>query len=311
MSEDKLFYDDLESGLEKKIWRSEKENKEVDPLAFFLLKSIKDSHIILTDSIIVDSLYNVPNEKTDYWALEHMPYFNIFFELTSPMNVVDIEKESGLVRAIQLGKLVETSPEIMKDIFDSQSQGKPRGYSEDAFVINIYYQSGNRLSIPFSPKEDREELESGKPRINTFQQEVGDKQKELCVNMVRFCHNLVSYINANNATEITVERDNTKLKRVNKRKQKKGERTLPEKKPYSWIDIKPARSYSRSGHESGTELNYRMVVIGHWQRYHTTEGIVRNWKDPFVIGPEDAPWKDSRHRLRASLLMKKQSYKVA
>ena len=42
--------------------------------------------------------------------------------------------------------------------------------------------------------------------------------------------------------------------------------------------------------------------------YHTSEGLITNWIEPYVRGPEDAPWKENRYKVLDDMLRKGPRY---
>jgi hypothetical protein len=65
---------------------------------------------------------------------------------------------------------------------------------------------------------------------------------------------------------------------------------------YYTIEIKSRTVYSRPEEPgTGTPLTYRVWVMGHSQKYHTSQGIIRRYVNFYIKGPRNAPWKNNRY----------------
>jgi hypothetical protein len=119
----------------------------------------------------------------------------------------------------------------------------------------------------------------------------------------------VNYINAHNVTIKKTERETRDIDGVNRKRERKGKKQLTPIKPYHWIDLRPVEIVSGRKRETyGRVLEFREMVRGHFQRYHKTEGVVRNWIDPYVRGPDDALWRENRYRLLETMLRRGTNY---
>ena len=140
-----------------------------------------------------------------------------------------------------------------------------------------------------------------------------DRVREHFTKITNFCLNLVDYINAHNITLRVVERetrDAREIERINRKREHNGKRPLLALKPFYWVDIiektivkkdsKSEELLKQGGSENA--LTYREWVRGHFQRYHTNDGIKKNWINPYVRGPVSAPWKENRYMVLEEML---------
>lgn len=116
--------------------------------------------------------------------------------------------------------------------------------------------------------------------------------------------NLIDYINAHNVVIRKVDRGGPIIDIINRKRIRKGKKSLPTK-PYYWIDVKQSVASEESA-VRGNPLEYREWVRGHFQKYYTKDGAIKNWIEPYVRGPTDAPWKEKRYRVLDDMLKRRQ-----
>jgi len=159
--------------------------------------------------------------------------------------------------------------------------------SKELFVneflpISAYHSYMINLDIHPSV-EEFERLQKEDPRLFASVFEEGDfiDQKK----MPNLIINLIDYIKAENITMVH-QRGEGKHKGKPKKL----------RSPYYTIELKRKNQYTKSDFQGdGPQLDYRVWVIGHTQKYHTNEGIIRRWIIPYIRGPENAPWKNNRY----------------
>ena len=61
-------------------------------------KKLEASNLVLLNGAVVDSLYFLPPNQTDYEGLEHMPFDSMFFELA---HSVPFEVERGVEKSLK------------------------------------------------------------------------------------------------------------------------------------------------------------------------------------------------------------------
>lgn len=125
MKTQRLFFDDLVDLYHREAEASKTEiGREV---AKNIGKILNASRIFLINSAVVDDLYHVPHDNTDYNQTFHLPFPAIFFELRSPLEIALTQERR--VRGILYGKMEDG------DTFQSKDKGIP----SDQFVMNVFY----------------------------------------------------------------------------------------------------------------------------------------------------------------------------
>ncbi len=107
--------------------------------------------------------------------------------------------------------------------------------------------------------------------------------------------NLVNYINAHNVEVIS----RTRKPRKTRFKDKFIEEPSSNK-PFHVIVVKSGQvEENREGDRSYT-LNFREAVRGHDRHYRNPDGSIRlvAWVEPYIRGPENAPWRETRYDAR-------------
>lgn len=112
--------------------------------------------------------------------------------------------------------------------------------------------------------------------------------------------NTIDYVNAQNVVVREQRRTREEKIRVGRGRDRHLERIRVELKPYYWVEIKKSYVHRerREGDPAWT-VNCKFWVRGHYRRYDSIEGREKYhiWLEPFVKGPEDAPWKNNRYEM--------------
>ncbi|PIZ51633.1 hypothetical protein COY27_02870 [Candidatus Woesearchaeota archaeon CG_4_10_14_0_2_um_filter_33_13] len=273
-----------------------------------LSTSLDKSQLILINGAVADSLYFLDQSQVNYDSLDHLPFGTMFFEL---MQAVPFEMEMGVeapLKAILFGKAKDVSP--ICSVFGDSVLKAPDGSEMNLFYAGLFFEGMNRFDLPNEIIFTPEDLRKGNNSIRAIELASTTDYSHLTADkvynrLINLCVNIVSYINAHNVTIVKTERDNPYLPRINRKRAQKGHKQIKPLHPIHWIDIKQSTHYSRERQrleEEGRTLEYQEIVRGHFQRYHTNDGVVKLWRDPFRRGPEDAPWRNNRYRLLDTLL---------
>jgi hypothetical protein len=273
---------------------------------------LTESHLFLLNGAIVDSLYFLDRAQTDFGSNSHLPFDVLFFEF---MDAVPFETMKGVevpLKAVLFGKTVNADYSVKmygKDIL----QVKP-GLEDTLYSADLFFEDMNKYDGPRHLIFDINDLKQGDYDMSALSsvtgREYSDKMSPSCfINLAYLCLNIVNYINAHNVTLKKAERDTRDLDGINRKRVRKGKKPLTPIKPYHWIDLRPVEIVSgRKRETDGRVLEFREMVRGHFQRYHKTEGVVRNWIDPYVRGPDDTPWRENRYRLLETMLRRGTNY---
>ena len=313
MKTQRLFFDDLVDHYHRE---SEQSKADIDKeVAKNFGKILDAAKIFSINGAVVDDLYHIPHDNTNYEQTFHLPFPAIFFELMNPLEI-SITQERR-VKGILYGKMEDA------DMF--QHKGAPL----DQFVMNLFYKDATKRGViqdsvyfrtshlpnlafltsegffyEYTPetgviatlKEGDEQIyQRVKPHDNNGMRTNFQRLLNLSVN-------LIDYINAHNVVVRKADRGGPIIDVINRKRVKKGKKTLPTK-PYYWIDIKQSVANEENISQSD-QLEYREWVRGHFQRYNTRDGIVKNWIEPYIRGPTDAPWKENRYRVLDDMLKK-------
>ncbi len=269
-----------------------------------LLEILEESRVFKINTAVAESLYAITPRETDFVGVQYLPFNLIFFDI--PHELI-IHRGCGLERKLKgltLGKTVDMFPDYMRDKGEYSAHELEIIEQGDNFGVQVWYEDGFDVTL-FNLK-DIDELKTGKyPVYNPENKDINDKA---FVQLCAFCCNLVNYINAHNVTINRRERTDKsaeELERINQKRIRKGKKQLNTLKPYYWIDVRESITHEdESG--IGKRMDYRELVRGHFQRYYSSQGTVRNWIQPYVRGPEDASWRETRHRVLADLLAKRE-----
>ncbi len=270
------------------------------------LQVLGQSKLFLLNGAVVDDLYHMPPDYTDYETATRLPFPVIFFELTDPLEVERISGEKTRLTATMVGKSSDTDPFYR---WATTQREMPEGTFSFLFFYDTMKEfdlpdnivcGSDELNLVFKP----EEFTHGTLlETNTSTRSDASMNAEVYSKMAGLCLNTISYINAHNVTIRRQDRQNKNLDEINARRIRHGKKPLPNLKSYYWIDVKRGETSERNMEEE-SKMEYREWVRGHFKRYHTRNGMVRHWIQPYVRGPEDKPWKENRYRVLADMLQK-------
>jgi hypothetical protein len=325
MKHQELYYDQLSREFSRRISANAARGpdgmhpKTIDQIIREPMSGIlKESRLFLLNSAVVDDLYHYPAENTDFSSLQHLPFPTLFFELTDPLEFKrEKDGREMKLRAILFGRGYQTSPSLK--LMHKSDDKIGRDLAENVFCASCFYENPENPSDNYAEMlcgEDAFNQLKGNGPVEAFQ---GDLFGDLSLpssqpdkpttrsfsNIFRLCVNILSYINAHNATIRKTERNRPDLDAVNRRRANKGKKVLEPLKPYYWVDVKQTVVDERKRREEGAKLDYREWVRGHFWRYRAEPGVVRIWVDPYVRGPETAPWKENRYHVLADMLTHK------
>ncbi|GEM_PF-6399502 len=284
---------------------------------------------------IADDLYNISRERNDIDCLSHMPFPILYFELMDPLEMIVGEGYKRSVKGIVMAKEHLLFPGSLsrafgKDYFNillydanTFSERPPHdlpdtAYFESETPYNLGFTSHLFQYLPNQKELRGVETYTLDPRRGLMQNPLSigeqDRVREHFTKITNFCLNLIDYVNAHNITLKVVSRETREAKdieRINRKREHNGKRPLFALKPFYWVDIiektivrKDSLKKQELENNVGLKnaLTYREWVRGHFQRYHTTEGIQKNWINPYVRGPVSAPWKENRYVVLEEML---------
>jgi hypothetical protein len=177
--------------------------------------------------------------------------------------------------------------------FDPATQGAFLGQSWPwRFAVNIRKKTVAYKNVGADPMIEQER------RLYTHNVPLAECKNHHAFRLVaNLCTNIVNYINAQN---VTVERRNRDV-RVTRTDRHDRSTTVDLKRPYYIVRIEPRTVVEGERHAGGGkwELNWRVYVRGHNRTYREPDGSEREtiWIDPYVKGPEGAPWRHHRYEL--------------
>jgi len=337
----RMFLDNL---IEESTRVCEKLKMDINQMSPGILPS---AHLFLINSAVASDLYEIPSERTNYDAGLHLPFDIVFFELMESISISlndGISKKlKGILAMNNVGagdptpNFGDADPRFHMTLFyesliDKQRPAKIYPYADSSKIhgaidLDMIEFKFNRLpefqismngenyichpdkSISFAGFSLKS-IKSYKRHTNLQQYEDYEKIRNLCIN-------IIEYINAHNVI-IKKEEGNVKeLEKVNRKRRNKGKASLPEVRPYYWIELKEQTITEKKKEDStnsgeGSAMDYREWVRGHFIRYHyKVEGqdvVKRLWRQPFVRGPAGAPWKEKRYEVLDDLLRKGPKY---
>jgi len=298
---ERLFYDRIVQVVGNRIEATSSPKTREDywrisnNLAF--LEALKESHIFYVNSAVVESLANLSPAETNYSSLEQMPFQSLFFEMSAPLRNI---------RGFLFGNSAVVDPHYRNPPFSNLVNG--------TFYSSVICSEDGDIASILGSTEDIHEYKLGEYPHNILSGSGGDPRKhpfseiskEDSMAWFSLGANLIDYINAHNVTLKKVDRNPRDIDKINRKRERKRKKLLEPLKPYYLIDIRESRvSDSESQDKANSSvMDYQEWVRGHFQRYHTREGMVRNWIQPYVRGPEDAPWKENRYRVLEDMLKK-------
>ena len=313
MKTQRLFFDDLVDQYHREAEGSKiKIDKEV---AKNLGKILNSSKIFLINGAVVDDLYHVPHDNTDYNQTFHLPFPAIFFELISPLEIALTQKRR--VKGILYGKMEDADffqhkvvpPDqfVMNLFYDDVTKRRAFPdcvYFRTSYLPNLALLTREGFFYEYTPETGviatlRESDEKVYQRVQPHDP---DTMRVNFQRLLDLSVNLIDYINAHNVVIQKTDRGGPIIDIINRKRVRKGKKPLPTK-PYYWIDVKQSVE-SEESTVRGSPLDYREWVRGHFQKYHTKDGTIKNWIEPYVRGPTDAPWKENRYRVLDDMLQK-------
>ena len=284
---------------------------------------------------VADDLYNISRERNDIDCLSHMPFPVLYFELMDPLEIIVGKQYKRSVKGIVMGKehLLfpgSLSKALGKDYFNillydvnTFREQPPRdlpdtAYFESETPYNLGFNSHLFQYLPNQKELRGIETYTLDPTRGLMQNPLSvgeqDTVRAHFTQITNFCLNLVDYINAHNITLRVVERetrDTREIERINRKREHNGKRLLLPLKPFYWVDIiektikvsEKKEEQTVNGNDScENALSYREWVRGHFQRYHTNDGIKKNWINSYVRGPAGTPWKENRYMVLEEML---------
>lgn len=283
-----------------------------------LVETLRGSNLVLIEDTVIDDLVELPPETTKYEeAIQHMPFPVIFFELDKTLDIEILSGKRIALRGILFGHGRNASP-TSKMMIETCNE------DINVYYMGLFYEGINDKSLPVDIHIDPHDLliksTTTVTAIDPFDP-LGNKNKQFCVDInpdgtqkvnleytqkvISLCANLINYINAHNITINQIERQTTQeYERINRKRESKGKSKLEPLRPYHIIVVEQSFISDKVNEEidgTGRKMDYREMVRGHFQRYHKREGVIRYWIPRYVRGPEDAPWKENRYRVRNNL----------
>jgi hypothetical protein len=308
------------------------------------LKVLKNAKVFLIDEMVSDSLYNVRHSNINYESSIRLPFPQIFFEFKKPFNFkLDDGSEMEVNGALQCydynnpqGILAQGSDKkipgmldsLEKNIFLAEFFNKNFSLGD---LGNENYSVALRFCVSQLPKfsidlnKTAYEVDPDKNKIigtdvkrlinhiELKREDLTDKVNRSFLEDARkkidLALNLINYINAQNVVVTRKDRETRNLEelsRINARRQRDGKQIIKPLKPYYIIEVK--KSYVHEDKQEGGDpewtLEYRVWVRGHFRHYQDGNRI---WIEPYVKGPENAPWKENRY----SMLYKNFKHRLA
>ncbi|MDO8656163.1 MAG: hypothetical protein Q7K45_02915 [Nanoarchaeota archaeon] len=278
------------------------------------LRVLETSALFFINGAVADDLLHVPHDP-NYQSTFHLPFPVLFFEFMKPLEVEIIENRN--LRGVVYGKASDAN--FLAGKVDDDFK-----YPDDQFAVGLFYDTPIpdmvyfRVSalpnLAFLTNEgffyeytpDTGVVATLNETQGTLYQQSLPHDPEILrknfQNLVNLSVNLIDYINAHNVTIRKVERTPVDIDRINRKRQRKGKKMLMPLKPYYWTDVEQSEQREQVVRPTGDTQNYREWLRGHFQRYHTSAGIAKNWIMPYVRGPEDTPWKEKRYRVLDDML---------
>ncbi len=298
-----------------------------------VLRVLNESKIFWIDEMTLDSLINHPCSVEDFERFEfRLPFPVMFFDLSTPIDYRFLEdrvKDTGF----KIGGLLvnDTRGGYMND--RTRERGiSVRGYRADSGVpavkttfleerpfyiieyplknvegglscdLNYYvlYPHERRLAkVNLGPEDtyhlSQEEIENRIEFARDFH--IQDDDCLDAFKIVNLAVNTINYVNAQNI--VIREQRRTTRRRVRTRRTRRRNVEV-ELRPYYWIEVK--KSYidrERREGEPEWSVNCRFWVRGHNRSFRDENARERYhiWIEPYVKGPEDAPWKNNRYEI--------------
>jgi hypothetical protein len=280
---------------------------------------LNGSKPILIKPTIIDSLFFHDSKSSDMIKNFHVPFNDIFFELQKPVDTYHPIKQkeahiSGISYHHKQGKENNSMTLYYKNINSNKLCSslnftifphKPNvlggiyhNFDSNDMVTNKLYLVDLTQEVLYFSKSD------GTPYSKSIKKL---KDPLLFQNMNNFSANLINFINSLN---VTYEKRTRKVFSLVINKKGKTEKRIL-KKPYYVTRIESKNiNLDSDNQESGRSLTERIYVRGHSRRYRDDVGEIYKtiWIDPFIKGPNDAPFRDQRYELLAKELEEYKKY---
>ena len=265
------------------------------------IRDVSEVSVFLVNGATADDLAYC----NSFPALEdfRMPFSHVFFEFLDPIHLgydgkTDLYTK-GLLLSTTNVELVEEPGVYAVNIYTSDKLG-----IEFHGAIPVMF---NLAEYVTNPDIDSDVIDvSGENISDDIKTVISESSRRFTGLSI----NLVYYINAHNVTIRTTNREtrsSKNLARINRDRLKHRKNPIFPLPPYHWIEIKQHVVDERRSGEEGS-MDYRERVRGHFQRYHTGQGVVRNWIEPYIRGPEGAPWKEARYKVLDDMLRRGSRY---
>ena len=296
------------------------------------VECLNEAKIFCIDELTLDSLHNVPHNNINYGQSIKLPFRYIFFEFNKPINFYLREGNipvSGALYYSYADKIQKQHDFVIKNygFADNYQKREPinfevKFYSKDpaikkgkgcealSILFNILGLPNFKMTVPFSKYYD---INYKQNKITAFGlnkdnlEDYGDlKSESIGPNGQEFISevkkkidltlNLINYINAQNVVIKKISRESRSqqdLDRINRKRQRDRKNQISPLKPYYMVEVKKSYVYEDEKGDQGLwSLENRVWVRGHFRHYEDKAPI---WIEPFVKGPENAPWKHNRY----------------
>lgn len=300
-----LYYDKM---LDRTLEASRFLEKNGEQQPFFIYNRLNSSKVFLIDEMTLDNFYNIPHGNMNYEKAVRLPFPSIFFEFEKGIDITLPHGNKKNLRALLHSGFIDfnESKKVSTKHYDfSKHMDTYLFFNESALswpVNFLSYSVGNLPDFLYNSPEGMYRVKNNltdviydaikkDSEVMPVELDTGDFPKIIDLSL-----NLVSYINAQNTVIKRWSPDLNKMKKINKKRLKKGKSEIRIPTPYSWVEVK--KNYydscqdSNKNDEKSWELKYRVWNRGHFRHYSDGKCI---WIPPYIKGPEDAPWKENRY----------------
>ncbi len=279
---------------------------------------ITEAKPIMIGPATLDTLVNYEPKTYEYIEKEHLPFDIMFFEFPEPYQIgIPFSSDQGNLTGLLFYKIggktgeytafmyFEDSARAIQTIrmkFNPKTKAFFEGHTDlknvsikfsiDAATKQVEYSTAEDMVAYYRSRFAGPKAPDATRRCKFEEVENGD----VLLQISNLCTNIVNYINAQNTTITKRTRTIDVLSRTDKGKKKKEKRDLP----YYIVRIQK-REIEESEIPTGNHwtLDERIVVRGHDRRYKDESGKIylTTWIEPYVKGPEDAPWRNQRYQM--------------
>jgi hypothetical protein len=277
------------------------------------LNTLLQCHPFLIGSATLDSLLNEAPKSYDYIRHHQLPFERVWYEFYEPISLripFSTEKQVfGMTFFLNRTPGEEIYPYEMNLYYENngylevlQVRGDPTAMTkfegatgDTTFRIDMAEKQVKYATMT-DIKRNPEKFKHGFTSYNTMP--INDlENQEIFTQLANLAVNLINYINAHNVTVVRRER---RLEVP----EGKGD-TKDKSHPFYLVKLKEG-SVQESDEPYGLtwNLQWRVYVRGHDRRYRTDEGEIYKvlWIEPYVKGPENAPWRYQRYEALARKL---------